>query len=102
MNSVPPDPDAGSARGNGALHHFSRMCHELRRVNACVRMENVCANASIVDSQDVYFYFFNPMWKIRKYQVQGTQRFWEDVDQIVKVSTHQIIALRRSRALRGP
>ena len=26
------------------------------------------------------------MWKIRKCQVQGTQRFWEDVDQIVKVS----------------
>ena len=26
--------------------------------------------------QDVYFYFFNPMWKIRKYQVQGTQKFW--------------------------
>ena len=40
-------------------------------------------------TQDVYFYFFNPMWKIRKYQVQGTQRFWEDVDQIVKVSTRQ-------------
>ena len=49
MDSVPPDPDAGSARSNGALHHLSRMCHELRRVNACVCMENVGANASIVD-----------------------------------------------------
>ena len=52
--------------------------------------------------QDANFYFFNPMWKICKYQVQGTQRFCADVDQIVKVSTREVIALRRSTALRGP
>ena len=27
-------------------------------------------------AQDANFYFLNPMWKIRKYQVQGTQKFW--------------------------
>ena len=75
---------------------------KVKRGPAVVLNGALVAVLSLCEAQDANFYFFNPMWKIRKYQVQGTQRFCADVDQIVKVSTRQIIALRRSRALRGP
>ena len=86
--------------GNGARIFHSYCAGVFTNFEMLIRADSprTCGpkqRAGSPTTQDANFYFFNPDVKIRKYQVQGTytQRFCADVDQIVKVSTRQVIAL---------